>query len=180
MRPTAKGFTLVELMIVVAISATMFYGIYFVMLAGNRQGQDLEVRMTIQDPAREGLYRMIQEIRLSAPERIDIDDGGSSIQFQVPDVDNPVGDDFTVNWDNAETIEYAIGGEDDDQVIRTNVTTGETAVVAHDVVDIEFTGNAGNPTEVTITMQVQRETVSGRVIPETALQIVGHTEIRNT
>ncbi|MDP3921680.1 MAG: type II secretion system protein [Candidatus Omnitrophota bacterium] len=175
-----RGFTLLELMVVVAISSIIFYGIYLVTMVGDRQGQSLEVKMTVQDSARESLYRMIQEIRLSAPDRVDISVDGASIQFQVPDNDNPLAGNFAVDWDAAPTIEYALGGDNDDQIIRTVVGTLEERVVGNDVTSLEFVGDADNPNVVTITMQVQRQTVHGRLIPAAPLELTAQAEIRNT
>lgn len=175
----SRGFTLVEAMLSVAISSMIAYSIFTVMRAGETQQEGIRVKMTIQDSAREGLYKMAQEIRLSAPDRITINGGGDSIQFDIPDPSNPVEADYTVNWTGAHSIQYELGGDDGDQIIRTDLTSGQTSVIANDVTGLNFTGNSAEPDLVTITMGVQRTMTNNRQIPETPLQLTGQAEIRN-
>src|SRR4051812_40678349 len=91
-----KGFTLVELMVAIGISSIMAYSIYVCMNTEDMQRQTSEHKMTIQDSAREGLYKMVQEIRLSAPGKLTVTTpslGYGTIQFQVPNNSTPVNTD---------------------------------------------------------------------------------------
>lgn len=173
------GFTLIEVMIVVAISTMIAYTIFVALLAGENHANTAQIRMTIQDSAREGLYRMIQEIRQSAPDRITLGADNNSIQFQIPDPDNSLKDDYTVNWNGAYTIQYALGGLNNRQIVRNNMTTGQTTIVANDVTDVAFTGVGTNPRVITVTMSVQRALTNGRLIPEQPLQMTAQAEVRN-
>lgn len=173
-----KGFTLLEMMIVMAISSMIAYSIFAVMRAGQEQAQSANTRMTIYDGAREGLYKMVQEIRMSAPGRIAILNAGSRIQFSVPNPASPTNADYTINWNGSSMITYSLGGTNGRQVLRTD-PNGNVAVIANDVVALNFTGNAAQPSVVTVSLSVQRTLTNGRVIPAAALQVTGQAEVRN-
>jgi len=174
-----KGFSMTEMMVTMAVSTMIAYAIFAVMRAGQFEVQQTQMKMTIQDSAREGLYKMTQEIRQSAPDRIDILNAGASIQFDMPDPDNSVSADFSVNWGSAHTIQYARGGLAGNQIIRTDVETGLTSVIANDVTAVTFTGNGADPDTVTVTMSVQRQMTNNRWIPVNPLQMTAQAEIRN-
>jgi len=184
-----KGFSLVELMVAVMVSSFISYGIYMAMIIGSAQTQSTDIKMSIQDSAREGLYKMIQEIRQSSPDRITIGPGGTTLQFSVPDPVNsvilpgganpnnlPV---YSTNWPAAHTIQYQLGGLNNRQLIRTDLTVGQVTVMANDVVGINFIGNSAAPTVVTVNLGVQRRLTNNRLIPGTPLQVQAQAEIRN-
>lgn len=175
-----KGFTMLEMMVAIGISSMIAYSMFFAMRLGDDQIQTTQLKMYIQDSAREGVYRMIQELRQSSPTRITIGAGGNNIQFSMPNSANPVNPDFSVNWGAAHTIRYALGGLNNRQLIKTNMTTSQTTVFGNDVTGVTFTGNTGSPTIVTITMNVQRALINGRLVPAQPLQMTGQAEIRNT
>lgn len=168
-----KGITLMELMISIATSTVIAYAIFTGMRVAQAQMDTASVSMTVQTSAREGLYRMIQEIRNSAPTRITIANDENSITFNVPDPDDAVTSGYAVKWPG-HSITYDLQG---DQIIRTNNTTGQEAVLANDVTNIDFEGNAAQPTMVTVGMTVQRNLVNERAIPVT---VTGQAKIRNT
>src|SRR5262245_39117742 len=123
-------FSLVEMMMALAISLVVAAALFMAIRTGNDQLETSDLKMTIQDSAREGLYKMIQEIRESSPSRITV--GTSTITFNVPDPNSPVNvSTYAVNWPG-HTINYARGGTGN-QIIRTNSTTGTTTVIANDV-----------------------------------------------
>ena len=174
-----KGFSLIELMMVIAVSSIIMYALATTMLKGNEQIDSTALRMDIQESAREGLYKMTQEIRQSAPTRVVIAGTGNSVQLSVPDPANPVLADYTVNWAGSRSISYALGGVNNRQLIRTDLGTNQARVVANDVTAVNFAGNSANPTLVTITISVQRTMINGKVIPVTPLQLVAQAEVRN-
>lgn len=171
-----KGFTLLELLVVSAISLIITSAIFMAMRLGNEQLDTSDLRMTIQDSAREGLYKMLQEIRESAPSRVLIGGGGTSIRLTIPDPNNPVLPNYGVNWAGAHTIQYSVVGT---QLQRSNQTTAQNSIIANDVTGVTFTGNAPQPTVVTATMNVQRTLKNNRLVPTIPLQIRGQARIRN-
>lgn len=168
-----------ELMISIAASTIIAYVIFVTIRATQDQLNTASVSMTMQTSAREGLYRMIQEIRESAPSRIVITPDGATIDFNVPDPSAPITAGYAVNWPG-HTIQYTRGGTNNSQIIRTNATTGQTSVVANDVTGIIFTGNTAEPTVVTVAIDIQRSLPNGRQIPITPMTLTGQARIRNT
>ena len=151
MKNEQRGFTIVEVMVAVAISTMIIFGIFGIFQAGSEQTQFSQTKMTLEDSAREALYKMTQEIRQSAPSRITVGGSGDSLQIQVPDPSSLVQGDYTVDWDSAHTIQYALGGTGNSQLLRTDTATNLTSVIANDVTDIQFVGNGSQPDIVTIT-----------------------------
>lgn len=175
-----KGFTLVEMMFSVGASAMVAYAIFAAMSVTTNTFDANNVRMTIQTSAREGLYRMIQEIRESAASKVTINAAGDTIQFYVPNSSSPVTAGYATNWGHQ--IQFSRGsGANSTKIIRTDLTSNTTTVMASDVTAVTFTGNAASsPTKVTALMSVQRAMLNGRNVPATALQITGQAKLRNT
>ncbi len=173
------GFTLVEVMVSTALSVIIAFTVFAVLRAGDAQSQTAQVQMILKDSAREGLYKMIQEIRQSAPDRVSIGAGNATIQFNIPDPANAVTADFHVDWADSFLIEYRLGGLNNSQILRTNLTTNQITIMANDVVGVLFAGNQANPTLVTVTMNVQRRLLNGRLLPFQPLQMSAQAEIRN-
>ena len=176
----AKGFSLVELMIAVGISVLIMASVFIFLRTSQEHLQAMGTKMTIQDSVREGLYKMLQELRLSSPDQVTINGDGSSITFKIPDSEDPLGEDYRVDWDNAREIVYELGGENNSQLIRTDQATAETTVMANDVVGLTFEGDAAEPRVVTVILEVQREMASGRWMTSTPLQIRAQAEVRNS
>lgn len=170
-----RGYTLVEMMIVVAVTSGISLAVFSAMRAGDVQYQDADIRMAIEDSAREALYKISQDLRHSSSTNGSISTGTNTITFTIPDPNNPVSGSYTENWTTSpHVITYALSS---DQLIRTNTTTATTTVVANDVTGITFsrTGDL-----VTIYMDVQRDLANGRNVPATPLRLTTQVELRNT
>lgn len=178
-RTGKNGFTLVEFMISIALASILAYALFTILRASNEQTQSADVKMALQDSAREGLYKMIQEIRLSAPDQLTIGSGGLTVQFKIPNPSSPLASDYKIDWTNAYTITYALGGLSNKQVIRTNTSTGQTQVVANDVTSVVFSGDASPARVVTVTMSLQRALTNNRQMTATPLQLIGKAELKN-
>jgi len=178
-----KGFTLVELMVVIAITSIIAYGMFAAVRSGHDQIRTGELKMTIQNAAREGLYKMTQELRQSAPNRVTLVPGGANtIRFNIPDPNNPVDGNYNVNWGGSHDIQYTLGGLNNQQLIRTRLDLAPpvTTVLANDVVTLNFTGNGTPPSVITATIGVQRTLVNGRLVPALPLQMTARAEMRNS
>ncbi len=172
-----KGLGVVELMVSVAASTLVIGSIFAAMRIQSVQMDTSNLKMTIETDAREGLYRMAQELRLSSPTRITISNNNQTISFQVPNPSSPVSTNYGINWTGAHTIQYTVTGGN---LVRTNTTTGTSNNLANDVTSVTFTGNTNSPTVVTMVMNVQRTLTNGRVVPATPLQITGKARVRNS
>lgn len=168
-----------ELMISMAVATVIVSTIFIAIRVSQNQMNTSDVAMAIESTGREGLYRMIQEIRESAPSRITIAADGNSITFNVPNPSSPVTSGYAVNWPG-HSIQYARAGTNNTQIIRTNSTTGQTSVIANDVTDVTFTGDSATPSTVTVTLTLQRNLVNGRSIPVNALSLTSQAKVRNT
>ena len=196
MKITRKGFTIVELMLAVAISAIVIFGVFGILHASNRQLEVIHARMTLQEGPREALFKMAQEIRQTAWHKIDPSgwvacepagmECSSAINFVVPvptpDAASLVDANFTPKWAN--NIEYKLEGR---QILRvsTDLTTGLTppprkqAILANEVTSLLFSRKAASPGLITITVAAQRELPDGRKIPEEPMQMIAQAEARN-
>jgi len=173
-----KGFTLTELMVSVGISSFVAYGIFATLISGDMQMETMNRHMEIQDSGREGVYRMLQEIRQSASGRVVLTPSGGQgfdvIEFQIPDpapanFNLAFNNDLTVNWTNALRIQYARGGANCTQLIRTlcapagcppagiNACGGNLGanqrVVANNVEELTITNPTVNVYQLTVGMQ---------------------------
>ena len=175
-----RGFTLAELIVAMGIAIMILYAVFIFMRISQEHMQAMGTKMTIQDSAREGLYKMIQEIRLSAPNQVVIDGADNTITFKIPDPDDPMGEDYRVDWDNAREIVYALGGTNESQIIRTDRTIAKSTVIANDVAGITFEGDDADPRVVTVILEVQRQMDNSRMMTSTPMQIVAQAEVRNS
>lgn len=174
-RKEEAGFSLVELMIGLAVSSVMVYVIFVAMRVAGNAMDTSNLKMTIQTSAREGMYRMLQEIRETSASRISVGSGNASLTFTVPNSSSPVTSGYAINW--GDQVQYALGtGSNSTKLIRTNLSTNGTKVMANDVTGITFSLSGS---EVTVTMSVQRTLANGRTVPATALQMRGQAKIRN-
>ncbi len=174
-----KGMSLMELMIAISVSTVIALTLFIAMRTAQVQMSTSDVSMAIETSGREGLYRMLQEIRESAPSRISITNSGATITFNVPNPSSPVTAGYAVNWPGY-SIQYTRGGTGGNQLIRTNSTTNATSVIANDVTALSFTGSpSGSPSTVTVTMSMQKNLTNGRSIPATALSLTGQAKVRN-
>ena len=164
-----SGFSLVELMITVALAALISYGIASILRVGNIQAGVIGTQATLQESARDGLVRMVQEIRESAPSRITVNP--NQVSFEIPESFDGTGN---IVWSGA--IVYALGGLNNAQLLRTDAD-GTVSVIANNVQNITFTANsASNPTLITIQLDLLRQTIQGR--PYTAT-LRGEAQMRN-
>jgi prepilin-type N-terminal cleavage/methylation domain-containing protein len=172
-----KGFTLLELLVTVAITTILSYSLYIALRAGDEQRQAMDTKMLIYDSAREGLYKMTQEIRQTASNRVTFGAGNTSITFDIPNPATPVNASYGVDWTTAQQVTYAIGGANGDQIIRT--VGGNSTVIAREVTALTFSGNATPPSVVTVTMSVQSSTAGGRTMTAAPVQMSAQARLRN-
>gem|GEM_PF-863301 len=193
MKNTQKGFTLVEVMIVSAVSAIIIFGVFTILQVSNRQLEIIHAKMTLQEGPREALFKMAQELRQTAWHKIEDTFGtadGNGVQRAItlsfivpvpaPDESSLVDSHFSPKW--AHDIRYSLN-EDTRQVVRTaiDLTTGETkeVVLANEVTSLEFSRNSSAPELITITMGAQRVLANGNTIPDQPIQMTAEAEARN-
>ncbi len=179
-KKNARAFTTLELLIAVALSSIIVLGIFIIFRIGTEQTNLGQARMTLQDSVRNGMNKMLQEIRATAPSKISISEDMASIQLQVPNPNEFVNADYSVKWSEAHIIQYALGETNSRQIIRTDSTSGRTSVIANNIVGLQFTSDTIPPKIITITIQAQKTLPSGRAIPATPLKLVAQAKVRNS
>lgn len=122
---TVQGFTLVEVLVVIAIFSVMIAAVYQMFLLGERSwSSDMEL-LNLQQPVRRGYYAMTQELRAAAT-------GGVSIPSSCNHLDSP---------DSCTRITFSTPTENDityfynavsNQVIRQD-NSGRQRVLAGDI-----------------------------------------------
>jgi prepilin-type N-terminal cleavage/methylation domain-containing protein len=144
------GFTLVEVMFVVAIFSVMFVVAFDVLLSGRRSFDVSSIRYDIQTNAALGLNNMMRELKNSASSQIDISADGDFVEFSVPIGYDGNGD---IIWgadaiaDNQ--IRYEVSGA---QLLRDRLNSSgvlianTTRILANYVESVFFTGRTNGLT----------------------------------
>ena len=174
-----RGYSLIEILLAIGISSIIAYSIFTVMRVGHEQNYASDVKMAIQDNGREGLYKMTQEMRLAAPANMSIAEDGKSVEFKVPDAASPNDSDYKVDWASGHTIQYQLD-EENKQLIRIEDGDEDNAtVIANDVTDVTFEGDANPPSEVSVTVGLERDLANGREMSEN-VSVTLNAKLRNT
>ncbi|MGD9015047.1 MAG: prepilin-type N-terminal cleavage/methylation domain-containing protein [Candidatus Omnitrophota bacterium] len=128
-----KGFTLIEVLVVVAILSIVIAAIYVVLnIANVTYNLDLGI-LDLQQNARIAMDWMIKELRESAPGDVSIGAGNDDITFDTP---------------NESNIRYYLD-TGQDQIIR-KYPPGTERIIANDIGNLNFT-LVGNLLEIQIT-----------------------------
>lgn len=85
-----KGFTLVEVLISMAIALFIVLGVYAVLNIGNATWFTDMGMLDLQQEARLAMDGMTREIRQSSPAGVSITNGGERAEFYIPDVPNGI------------------------------------------------------------------------------------------
>lgn len=164
----------------VGISSAILLGVFAILRVGSEQSQLSQTKMTLQDGAREALFKMTQEIRQSTSSRINVLANGNMLSLVVPDPAALVQEDYSVNWDGAHYILYSLSAlNSPGQILRTDTTTNQTSVLANDITGLLFAKDPADPNVITITVSAQRALTSGRLVPANPLQLTAQAEARN-
>jgi prepilin-type N-terminal cleavage/methylation domain-containing protein len=140
-----KGFTLVEIMISVAIMAGMIVGLFQVFETGRNVYDSNQALMQKQRIVQQVLGGMVRELRQARLSDITINGTNDQIDFVIPVSVDPV--------TMSSNIEYSINNN---QIIRTHPPGAQT-VLAVNVDNLTFTLN-GNLLEIEIQARVTLKT----------------------
>jgi len=153
-----KGFTMLEAMVSVMIMSIMVILTMQAFTTGSRMWDVTYTSSRLAGESRMAVERISRELRNSALTRISIPQTGV-LQFQVP---SSVDTNGNITWSG--WFQYNIGGLDNEQLIRQDLTAGTSTVVANKVTTLQFVSNA-NPPTLTVNLTVQDATDYGTVIP---------------
>lgn len=164
-----NGFSLPELMVSMAVFSILMVLVAMILRGGEEQARTADMKMNVQEAARETLYKMALEVRQSSASKATISGGGNTLTFQIP---SSVSNSGTITWSSP--IMYQVGGNGD-QLIRTDTGTGQTQVLANDIESITFTNGTTAGTLV-MTVAARRSMTNGRVLRLTS---TGEARYRN-
>lgn len=85
-----KGFTLVEILVSVAILSFVVAGIFMVLNIADKSWHSDMGLLDLQQQARQAMDGMVREIRQSDSSDITITNNGGRVEFYIPDVSNAI------------------------------------------------------------------------------------------
>jgi len=188
-----QGFTLIEVIIVTAISVIVLFGVFGILQASNKQLEIIHTKMSLEENLREAMFKMAQEIRQTTGNRIEnIGGGGNSgatIDFWIPVPDPTASALADQNFQPAfsNIIRYRRtppvlddSCKEENQLCRDDLTTGKHAILANDITDLHFSRPNAVSGFVTMTASAQRKLSDGRRVPEEPIQTTMQVQARNT
>lgn len=90
MKNAKRGFTLVEILVSVAIALFVVLGVYAVLNVGNTSWFTDMGMLDLQQEARLAMDGMIREVRQSSSGDVSITNGGEKVEFYIPDVSSGI------------------------------------------------------------------------------------------
>ncbi len=78
------GYTLIEMLVVLAIVTLLFSAVFGVLTASNTSFNTSSAQQTVENQARQGLDNMLRELYETSGGRVVLSDGNSVITFKVP------------------------------------------------------------------------------------------------
>lgn len=170
-----KGFTLIEMMVVVFLFSIIFAAIFTVMGTGRNSLSVGESQIGVQQACRNGLDAIMKELRQSGVSTITgVPANGtnySSITFQIPTVIGAAG----ITWSS--NIQYALGGLNGAQLIRTQ--SGSQKVLANNISAISFNRLAVSQNVLNISITAQKNTFPGFTAMQSNITLNSQVRIRN-
>lgn len=164
-----KGFSLTELMVVVAVATVLMgaaYGVFAICRISWESGQ---AQVDLEQDVRRGMLRIVWDLQQSGSSQIQgvPADGQAypSITLAIP---SQVAADGTIVWGPAFT--YALGGNGGTQLLR-----GAT-VVANHMQALTFRRQAAAPLVMEVSLTAQKTTVQRAVIQST---LASRAQLRN-
>lgn len=153
-RSFRRGFSFVEMMIVVLVGSFVVGGLFIVLMIGKSNWELNRDRVELQQNMRTAFEWMRRDLRQAGVSTISgVPANGSSnasITFQIPSTVTS----GSVVW--ASAITYSKGGTGNAQLLRT--VGGNSRVIAQNVSSLQFSRTAADPSVVVITLQLQKNT----------------------
>jgi prepilin-type N-terminal cleavage/methylation domain-containing protein len=159
-----NGFSLVELVVVLFIFSVVSIAATSAFDMGQAETNETRIQLALQETLREGVQRMALELRESAFNQVNIDTRSvpNSVTFQIPAAISNSGQ---ITWSSP--VRYQVGGATGRQLLRRDLSTGQTTVLANDVVDLilrRLVPAQDGTDGVNITLQARRTSAKGRVL----------------
>jgi len=151
-----KGFSLAELIVVVFIFSMFMVLVGMTFQGSNEQIDVSQGKITVEESIRASLYRMALEVRESTVSRVNIANGGATLNFQIPQAISSTG---AITWSNL--ITYQVNPVTR-QLVRTVDGTPGTTVLANEIDGVTFTAIGTPATSYSFTVAARKTATNGR------------------
>lgn len=125
---SSAGISLIEILVTALIFSLIIVAIFGVLEMGNRTFPNDLGLLDLQQQARQGMDRMIREIRQSSASGVSIGGGGANITFSIP---------------NITSIYYYLDTNSHRIIRQQPKDTGSTKILANDIDSLSFSLSAG-------------------------------------
>ncbi len=158
-----RGMTLVEMLVTSTLGLLLIGSVMGLLSLGRSVWQDTEANIATLQDARKALNQIAYDVSRSSwrdpadggpPDPIEILNEGTEIRFQIPQ--NIVGNNIT--W--GDRIVYRVN--ENGQLTRLNITTGETRIIANDINSIVFGTLPSNANVITVSITARKTSLSTR------------------
>jgi len=167
----SRGITFIELMVAMGIFIGVAAAIFAILSGGRRAWLTSEAQIDVQSELRHALIAMTGELGLAGPGTVfivNVSAAEDRIIFQTPS--GFAGG--AVTWGSQ--IQFSLGGNNGHQLMRTDITTGQTESLANYITALHFSQPAADL--VQIAMAGERQAVSGNT---PSMQITTQVALRN-
>lgn len=170
-----RGFTLVEIIVVVFLFSIIFAAIFSVLATAKNSLSSGESQISVQQACRNGLDAMIKELRQGSISTIqDVPPDGvdySAITFQIPLSIGASG----ITWSSV--IQYSLGGLNGSQLLRTQ--SGAQRVLGNNISAVSFSRSASDPNVVNISITAEKNTFPGFTARQSTITLTSQVKLRN-
>lgn len=161
MRKKDSSFTLLEVVIAMAILSVLSGAFASTVIAGKRSWSTAEAHIQLQQELRKSMNEMVGDLCQGGASMINgvYPDGSwySTIIFRRPsDVINGI-----LVWEN-NTVQYSLGGQNMKQLMRTS--GAEQRVVGNNIASFQMRRNPVTPSIVEIALQGNKQIIEGDLI----------------
>ena len=152
-----KGFTLLELMVVVLLTSVVMSALFMVLSSGQSTWFEADTQVTVQQELRKALRAMTRELAMSGPSQVSVEDDGAadtSVSFNISTGATGGG---VVSWTGPINFSVVSG-----QLLRINGS--DTRVLANNVSSLRLLRAGASPRMLRINTTVTKNTKANRVI----------------
>jgi len=149
------GFTLIELMIAMAILTMVMASVYGVYIASSRTATIQNASAAAQQSARLGIELMAQDIRMAGFDPLGT--AGAAIVISQPgkiQVTSDKNSDGSINDTGFERISYDLSGTDLRRILYEGTARQSVQPLIENVTDLVFTYSGSNNCNVTIELEI--------------------------
>ena len=162
-----------EVMVALVIFSIISIAIFAVLTSWRRSRNISELQLDVEFEARRAMRKMTEEIVQAGPDQITITDNSypdsDVIVFRIPDSYSG----GAITW--GDQIQYSLGGNNAEQLLRTNLTTGDPAeIIANNIDSLQITDNiATGRVEIDITV------IKSHIADQIQIQVGSQVALRN-